>query len=71
MSDGFYWLKPRNLYRISQALKQVDSMAEREQLRKLMHRGILEWTFIVAFFAALIIGGVVIEDPTGVLIASK
>ncbi|MGH1349383.1 MAG: hypothetical protein ACRBBN_01055 [Methyloligellaceae bacterium] len=71
MSDGFYWLKPRNIYGISQALKQTDSFAEREQLRKLMYRGILEWSFIIAFFAALIIGGMVIEDSTGVLIASK
>ncbi len=71
MSDGFYWLKPRNLYGISLALKQADSFTEREQLRKLMYRGILEWTFIAAFFAALVIGGIVIEDPTGVLVASK
>ncbi len=70
MNEEFSWLKPRNLIGIATAMKQADTFTEREQLKRLMYRGVTEWAFIIAFFVALIMGFVVIDDGAGFIVAN-
>ncbi len=69
MSKEFLWIKPRDLSTVLAAIKDADSITEREQYKRFMYRGLLEWAFILTFCLALVAGFFVIPNQTKIVLA--
>ncbi|MEM7619346.1 MAG: hypothetical protein AAF228_02620 [Pseudomonadota bacterium] len=70
MSNDFVWLKPKYLYRISIAIYNAETKAEREQLVRLFYQGLFEWGMRTSFIVILVASLFFLDDTSRLAIAS-
>lgn len=64
MRDDFLWLKPKYVVRISFAIMRAETAVERDQLYRLLYRGLFEWGVKVSVVLMLVMSVFLLEDTS-------
>ena len=70
MSNEFDWVKSRDLKTVYHAMKDSTTVGRRRQYRRLLYRGLTEWTFIFLFFTSLLLGSASFNTSSNFVVAS-